>query len=220
MSNRINIDDIRQAEKAIAGRVVRTPSVESPGMTRVLGAATALKIETQQIAGCFKPRGIVNKILSLSEPDLARGLVTVSGGNHGIATAELAPVMGTNATIVMPETAPQSSIARIRSAGADLILAPDSTAAFEIAGSERYRDRTYVHSYDDPGNHGWSRHAGSRAHYRHARSNRRSGEHRWWRAHLGGGHGRQIAQPRGAGLGGGNRRGGRHDPGPGGRPAG
>ena len=150
MSNRINIDDIRQAETAIAGRVVRTPSVESPGMTRVLGAATALKIETQQIAGCFKPRGIVNKILSLSEPDLARGLVTVSGGNHGIATAELAPVMGTNATIVMPETAPQSSIARIRSAEADLILAPDSTTAFEIAGSERYRDRTYVHSYDDP----------------------------------------------------------------------
>ena len=71
MSDRITIEDIRRAEQAIAGRVVRTPNVESPGMTRALGAAIALKIETQQIAGCFKPRGIVNKILSLSARELA-----------------------------------------------------------------------------------------------------------------------------------------------------
>ena len=150
MSDSITIDDIRRAEAAISARVVRTPSVDSVAMSRALGAAIALKVETQQISGCFKPRGIVNKILSLSEDEKARGLVTVSGGNHGIAIAEIAPTMGTRATVVMPETAPASSVERIRSAGADLILAPDSGTAFEIAESDRYRDLTYVHSYDDP----------------------------------------------------------------------
>ena len=58
--------------------------------------------------------------------------------------------MGTQATVVMPESAPASSVARIRAAGANLLLAPDSAKAFEIAESEQYRDLTYVHSYDDP----------------------------------------------------------------------
>ena len=86
----------------------------------------------------------------MSEREKAQGLVTVSGGNHGIAIAEIAPAMGTRATVVMPQAAPASSIERIRSAGADLILAPDSATAFEIAESDRYRSLTYVHSYDDP----------------------------------------------------------------------
>ena len=150
MSDRITIEDIHRAASAIAGRVIRTPSVDSAGMTRALGARTALKLETQQIAGCFKPRGIVNKILSLSDREKAEGLVTVSGGNHGIAIAEIAPTMDTRATVVMPQSAPASSIARIRASGADLILAPDSARAFEIAESDEYRSLTYIHSYDDP----------------------------------------------------------------------
>ena len=58
--------------------------------------------------------------------------------------------MDTRATVVMPQSAPASSIARIRASGADLILAPDSARAFEIAESDEYRSLTYIHSYDDP----------------------------------------------------------------------
>ena len=150
MESRITLDHIRSAEKAIAGHVSRTPGIKSPGLTRYLGTSIALKLETQQITGCFKPRGIVNKILSLSEQERAKGLVTVSGGNHGIAVAMLASSMALQATIVMPETAPASSIARIRAAGAQLILAPNAATAFEIAESDQYKSLTYIHSYDDP----------------------------------------------------------------------
>lgn len=150
MDRRITLDDIRSAEQAIAGRVSRTPSVRSPGLTNHFGTSTALKLETQQVAGCFKPRGIVNKILSLSDDERAQGLVTVSGGNHGIAVAKIASSMGLKATIVMPETAPATSIARIRADGAQLILVPDAKTAFEIAESDQYKSQTYVHSYDDP----------------------------------------------------------------------
>lgn len=150
MSSRISIEDIRRAEQAIAGRVVRTPCVTSAGLAAQLGRPVALKLETLQLAGCFKPRGIVNKVLSLSEAERNKGLVTVSGGNHGIAMAMMARTMGLAATIVMPQAAPERSKARIRADGANLILTPDVAAAFDVAETERAKGLTYVHAYDDP----------------------------------------------------------------------
>ena len=162
---------------------------------------------TQQIAGCFKPRGIVNKILSLSDREKAEGLVTVSGGNHGIAIAEIAPTMDTRATVVMPQSAPASSIARIRASGADLILAPDSARAFEIAESDEYRSLTYIHSYDDPlimAGHGT---VGLEFINDVPDLTDIPGEHRRRCAHFGDCHRGEGAESRGADLGGGDRRG-------------
>jgi threonine dehydratase len=150
MSSRITIDDIRQAERVIAGRVLRTPCVPSAGLAAVLGRPVALKLETLQHTGCFKPRGIVNKVQSLSESERRKGVVTVSGGNHGIAMAMVARSMELAATIVMPQAAPERSKARIRADGANLILTPDVAAAFDVAEAERAKGLTYVHSYDDP----------------------------------------------------------------------
>ncbi len=150
MSARITVDDIRNAERVITGRVVRTPCVTSAGMAAVLGWPVVLKLETLQHSGCFKPRGIINKVQSLSEAERQKGLVTVSGGNHGIAMAMVARAMGLAATIVMPQAAPERSKGRIRADGANLILTPDVAAAFETAEAERAKGLTYVHAYDDP----------------------------------------------------------------------
>lgn len=147
---RITIGDIRHAERIIAGNVLRTPCVPSAGLSALLGRSVVLKVETLQLAGCFKPRGIVNKVLSLTEVERRQGIVTVSGGNHGIAMAMMARRMGLSATIVMPQSAPERSKARIRADGANLILAPDVAAAFEIAEAERAKGLTYVHAFDDP----------------------------------------------------------------------
>lgn len=150
MSLMVTADDIRRAERTIAGHVVRTPAVASPGMTAHLGRPVALKLEILQASGCFKPRGIVNRILSLSESERARGLLTVSGGNHGIAIALITRRMGLAATVVMPEAAPERSKARVRADGAELIVAPDVTAAFGIVEAQKQRGLTYIHAYDDP----------------------------------------------------------------------
>jgi threonine dehydratase len=146
----ITIDDIRAAENAIRGKVLRTPAIESPGLSKHLGCKTAIKLEVLQKTGCFKPRGITNKILALTEDERKRGLITVSGGNHGIAIASIAKEMGIAVTVVMPEKAPERSKARIRADGATLLLAPDSGAAFDLAERERAKGLTYIHSYDDP----------------------------------------------------------------------
>jgi len=150
MTALVSIDAIREAAGTIAGHVLRPPAIDSPGLAALLGRPAALKLETLQMSGCFKPRGIVNKVLSLSAAERARGLLTVTGGNHGIAMAMIARRMGLKAVIVMPAAAPEHSKARVRADGAELIEAPDVTAAFAIAGEQRARGLTYLHAYDDP----------------------------------------------------------------------
>ena len=151
MTELVTIDDIMAAENAIRGLVIRTPSVESPALTAKLGAAVALKLELLQKTGCFKPRGITNRLLGLSEAERARGLITVSGGNHGIAIAAIGKEMGIAVTVVMSDKAPERSKARIRADGATLLLTPDAGAAFDLADQEgKAKGLTYIHSYDDP----------------------------------------------------------------------
>jgi threonine dehydratase len=151
MQNLVTIDDIAAAERTIEGWVERTPSIKSPALAAKLGARVALKLELLQKTGCFKPRGITNKLLSLSDEEKKRGLITVSGGNHGIAIAAIGKEMGIAVTVVMSEKAPQRSQARIKASGATLLLTPDAGAAFALAEKEgAEKGMTYIHSYDDP----------------------------------------------------------------------
>ncbi|GIJ45719.1 serine/threonine dehydratase [Virgisporangium aliadipatigenens] len=146
----VTFDRITEAADAIAGQVVRTPSVHSPGLTRLLGVETYAKLEILQHSGCFKPRGISNLIRLLTAEERAAGLVTVTGGNHGIALSGIAGALGIDATIVMPANAPERSKETVRANGATLVEAPDVTTAFTIAEAEQAKGRTYVHGYDDP----------------------------------------------------------------------
>jgi threonine dehydratase len=146
----ISIDDIRAAATRIEPHVLRTPTLHSPGLSAVLGVPVTLKLENLQRSGCFKPRGIINKVLSLTPAELEAGVVTVSGGNHGRAVAQIARSLGFNATIVMPQSAPAHSIAAVQANGAKLMLTPDSAAAFELAGEITRGGHTYIHAYDDP----------------------------------------------------------------------
>jgi threonine dehydratase len=146
----ISIEDIRAAAARIEPHVLRTPALHSPGLSAALGVPVTVKLENLQHSGCFKPRGIINKVLMLSPAELDAGVVTVSGGNHGRAVAQIARSLGFNATIIMPQSAPAHSIAAVRANGAKLMLTPDSAAAFELAGEITRNGHTYIHSYDDP----------------------------------------------------------------------
>ncbi|MBF9133946.1 pyridoxal-phosphate dependent enzyme [Plantactinospora sp. S1510] len=141
---------ITEAAARIQPHVLRTPTVASPGLAEVLDVPVALKLEILQHSGSFKPRGIANKLLSLPPEDFAAGLVTVSGGNHGLALAAMAARMGGRATVVMPQAAPARSIARVRATGATLLLTSDVSHAFEIAEEHRQRGMTYVDPLGDP----------------------------------------------------------------------
>ena len=93
----VTLADIQAAAARIAGKVRRTPTYHSAGLSARLGVETVVKVESLQLGGSFKVRGCFNKLMGLSEKELARGVVTVSGGNHAIAVALVAKTLGARA---------------------------------------------------------------------------------------------------------------------------
>lgn len=150
MGDLIGIDDITAAARRIEGRVLRTPTVPSPSLTALLGVPVTCKLESLQRTGSFKARGVAHKLLGLSTAERAAGVVAVSGGNHGIAVADVAGSLGIVATVVMPRSAPTRSADAVRAAGADLRLTPDIPAAFTLATELTGTGMTPVHPFDDP----------------------------------------------------------------------
>ncbi|BBG00498.1 MULTISPECIES: pyridoxal-phosphate dependent enzyme [Pseudonocardia] len=150
MADLVTLDDIETAAARIAGGVVRTPTVHSPGLAARLGAPVLLKLEQLQRSGSFKPRGVLAKLATLSDDERAAGLVAVSGGNHGLAVADVAGAAGIAAVVVMPENAPARSVSAARAAGADVRLTPDIPAAFALAAELQAAGMTLVHPFDDP----------------------------------------------------------------------
>lgn len=145
----ISLDDVRAAADGIAGHVLRTPTLPSPGLSAHLGVPVAVKLELLQRTGSFKPRGAFAKLLGLNGPERAAGVVAVSGGNHGLAVADTAGSLGIAATIVMPSSAPERSVAACRAAGADVRLTDDMAGAFALLDTLVAEGRTLVHPFDD-----------------------------------------------------------------------
>jgi threonine dehydratase len=150
VSDLISLDAVTAAADRIASHVLRTPTLPSPGLTAHLGVPVTCKLELLQRTGSFKPRGAVHKLLGLSDTERAAGVVAVSGGNHGVALADAAAVLGIRATVVMPESAPQRSIAAARSSGADVRLTADMAGAFALLDELVTAGSTLVHPFDDP----------------------------------------------------------------------
>jgi threonine dehydratase len=146
----IELADIGSAAAAIHPYLLRTPTVPSPGLSELLGAEVTIKIETLQRTGSFKARGATAKLLTLSDDERDRGVVAMSGGNHGIAVAVMAATLGVAATVVMPRTAPEDSIRRAEAAGARVELTDGMPDAFARVEQLRSDGLVLVHPFDDP----------------------------------------------------------------------
>ncbi len=147
----IPIDDIRAAAARIAGKVHRTPLLSAAQLGERAGIRLFLKCESFQKTGSFKPRGALNKVLSLSDEEKARGLVTVSAGNHAQAVAWAARIAGASCAVVMPSSAPRSKIDAVKGYGAEVIFHDDRATLFDRLNEVREaRGLTFVHPFDDP----------------------------------------------------------------------
>ncbi|MFD5269727.1 threonine/serine dehydratase [Streptomyces sp. NPDC058335] len=146
----IGITDIEAAAERIAGHVVRTPTLPSPGLSGLLGVPVIVKLELLQRTGSFKARGAAAKLLSLGEAERAAGVVAVSGGNHGIAVAVMAAALDVKATVVMPRSAPARAVEIAEEAGASVRLTDGMGSAFSLVNDLRDEGLTLVHPFDDP----------------------------------------------------------------------
>jgi threonine dehydratase len=150
----VTLADVEAARARIAGRIHRTPLLSSHTLGREigLGGPVWLKAEVFQRTGSFKARGALNKIETLSAEEKARGVITVSAGNHAQGVAWAAAAAGVRATVVMAEIASPTKVAATREYGAEVILfGKDNIAAFaEMDRLRAERNLTLVHPYDDP----------------------------------------------------------------------
>jgi threonine dehydratase len=155
MSERPTLASVRATRERLGALVDTTPVREwrSRALEDALGPGgrVVLKEELFQRTGSFKPRGALNVMLDLAPAALARGIVTVSAGNHAMAAAYAASVLGTSAKVVMPRTANPFRVEACRELGASVELVDDVHVAFErVRRIEADERRSFVHPFEGP----------------------------------------------------------------------
>jgi threonine dehydratase len=150
----ITIADIRAAAARIAPHVRKTPLVTA----RCLKdhpypvGELLLKLECLQVTGSFKARGAANKLLSLSADELRRGIVTASGGNHGLATAYAGWLGKAKTTVFLPDSASPEKLKKLANWGATVVVKGHywdeaNREALAVADREGF---AYFHPFADP----------------------------------------------------------------------
>jgi threonine dehydratase len=152
MSELVTYDDVVRARETIGDRLQRTPTFRSETLARIAGGRVFLKAELFQRTGSFKPRGVLTKLAALSDEEKARGVISISAGNHAQALAYGAALESIDALLVMWETASPLKVAATREYGAVVDLAaPDIPTAFDrVEELRQATGRTFVPPFDDP----------------------------------------------------------------------
>src|ERR1700761_9291799 len=145
----VGLDTIRAAAARIAGVAVKTPLVRAP--FEGVSGDTWLKAESLQPIGSFKLRGASNKILQLTQDEVARGVITYSSGNHAQGVAYAARAVGAKAVIVMPSNAPAIKRAATQALGAEIVEVGAASSERLAKNNELVAKHGYitVAPYDD-----------------------------------------------------------------------
>jgi threonine dehydratase len=148
----LELADVRAAAEGLAGVANRTPVLTSRTLDGMVGASVFVKAECFQRGGAFKFRGAYTKIASLDADVRARGVLAFSSGNHAQAVAIAARLLGTRATILMPEDAPTAKVDATRGYGAEIVNYDRWTESREELGEALAAERglALVRPYDDP----------------------------------------------------------------------
>ena len=143
---------VREAHERTRDYLSPTPLEYSRYLSDQIEGEVWLKLDLVQRTASFKYRGAINKILSLTEEELDRGVVSASTGNYALAVAEAMRQLGRRATIYVAKDMEDSRLEILRSHGLDLVifgdLAWDAEKEARRVGDEE--DKVYVSPYNDP----------------------------------------------------------------------
>jgi threonine dehydratase len=136
---------LRQAHERIAPHIHKTP------LTYDSKNDLYLKWENYQVTGSFKARGALNKVLSLQDWELEKGLVTASAGNHGQGVAFAANIKHAKVIVFASEHASPNKVQAMRDLGAEVKFIKGGYAEAESAGIAYARDinATWISPYND-----------------------------------------------------------------------
>jgi threonine dehydratase len=145
-------DEVIKAEQRIHPYIKETPLEYSLYLSQLTRSQVWLKLENLQYTGSFKTRGAMNKLLSFSEEQKERPIITASTGNHGAAVAFGLRTLNLPGVIFMPENASPTKVSAIRRFGAEIRTHGANCLETEIF-ARRYAERSglvYISPYNDP----------------------------------------------------------------------
>ena len=148
--SQVGLAEIEAARLLLEGIAVRTPMEESRWLSAVAGGEVRIKAENLQRTGSFKARGAYVRLSRLSEAERARGVVAASAGNHAQGVALAAQLVGTRATVFMPEGAPIPKERATRGYGAEVVFTGTYLEDALVAARE-FSERTgavFIHPFD------------------------------------------------------------------------
>lgn len=151
LSDRL-FEAVRQAHQRLRPYVRETPLEHAPAFSQMTGAEVWLKLENLQLTGSFKVRGALNKLLSLSPPQLQKGVVAASSGNHGAGVAYGLAMLGAKGIIFVPEGASPTKLEAIRRYGAEVRVFGSSGEDTEAYARQyaHQQGMIYISPYNDP----------------------------------------------------------------------
>ncbi len=143
---------VQEAIERCADHLSPTPLEYSIYLSEQIAGEVWLKLDSMQRTSSFKFRGAINKILSLTEAELERGVVSASTGNYALAVAEAVRIRCHRATIYVAEDMDASRLALLRSHGLDLVIhgALPWDAEKEARRVAKEDGKVYVSPYNDP----------------------------------------------------------------------
>ena len=142
-----------EAEDRIRAYVRETPVEFSTHLSKLGNCKVYLKLENIQLSGTFKFRGVVNKLLSLSQENREKGVVTASSGNHGTAFAQACHILGLKGIVYLPSYASPAKIEAINQFDVDLQFYGDDCGLETEVHARHVAEETgqvYVSPYNDP----------------------------------------------------------------------
>ncbi len=155
MSYEVTITDILLAARFLKNRIRHTPFEYSPALSRSTGAKVWLKLENQQIAGSFKPRGAFNRMFAMTQEEREKGVITCSSGNHAQGIAMAARDLKVKAVICVPGQCPQVKRESILEKGGEYVELRVIGTYYDEAETESMKmaekeNLVFISAFDDP----------------------------------------------------------------------
>lgn len=147
----ITLADINAAALRIRPQVCITPCPHSIALSRATGCEVFCKLDHLQRTGSFKERGARNALLLLTAEQRKRGVIAASAGNHALALAYHAGLLGIPVTVVMPVHAPLMKVSNCRQLGATILQHGQTIADAAQLAQQHVTERglTYINGFDD-----------------------------------------------------------------------
>ncbi|AZS13769.1 threonine ammonia-lyase IlvA [Paenibacillus lutimineralis] len=151
----VGMEDIVRAHHVLKEVVKRTPLQLDAALSAKYECNVYLKREDLQVVRSFKIRGAYNMIRSLSQEELAKGIVCASAGNHAQGVAFSCNALGIQGKIYMPSTTPNQKVKQVKRFGGsavEIVLTGDTydDAYEEAMKACREGGMTFIHPFDDP----------------------------------------------------------------------